>query len=594
MFARTMGRLRLHVQRRLRGRGTAEGGFTLIELVLASGVIALVMSSLAYMGTVAFKDAALARNRQVATGLASQTLEQIRALPYDTVARGLSTADLSAGTDSNITVSGGVYKYHGETIPNGTTNVSIAPLSPHRTTKVIDNATYTVSLYVTYLNDDTTSRSFRVTANASWASSMRGGVQKFVAAQTVVYSPVCATAGCSSTATHPFSGPSQPLLYGKSDIGQGAISIAPYNGGAGISCVSVKSADLLVPNESTFMQLEQIQEVQSAARTSGVTLTDGTGAVQTLGQQAVSAGSDSDPALSKPVYATQTTGTGATTQSSGTVSLSGCSNSLQVTSAGGDTASATATVLASATNVCPTSAATPVNMIDLLPCGNAKATQAGSMSAQLNLSGLGSAVLASIGSTSSGSAADSDFDIAPQNASPSCTATSGDGCVHAGHRASIGSVRVGGLMSALSALAPVGFDYLVKLDNYTRTVTAEAGIGNANPSVASTGTISYWNGAAYSTVAVAAGASVSIPVSSVTVSSGLTSTTLSIGGTIRSGGTTSGPCASPCASADAVAESPMVGDIRYTVVVAGSTVADLLIHIDLGTLTAHAEYTPGA
>jgi hypothetical protein len=38
----------------------------------------------------------------------------------------------------------------------------------------------------------------------------------------------------------------------------------------------------------------------------------------------------------------------------------------------------------------------------------------------------------------------------------------------------------------------------------------------------------------------------------------------------------------------------MVGDIRYTVVVGGTTVADLLIHIDLGTLTAHAEYTPGA
>jgi len=214
------------------------------------------------------------------------------------------------------------------------------------------------------------------------------------------------------------------------------------------------------------------------------------------------------------------------------------------------------------------------------------------MSAQLNLNGLGSAVLASVGSTSSGAAADTNFDAAPQTAS--CTATSGDGCIHASHRAAVGSLRIGGLVSALSALAPVGFDYLVKLDNYTRTVTAEAGVGNANPSVTSTGTIQYWNGTAYSSVAVAAGSSVSLPLSSVTVTSGLTSTTISIGGTIRTGGTTSGACASPCANAQAEAESPIVGDIRYTVIVGGTTVADLLIHIDLGTITAHAEYTSGA
>jgi hypothetical protein len=149
-------------------------------------------------------------------------------------------------------------------------------------------------------------------------------------------------------------------------------------------------------------------------------------------------------------------------------------------------------------------------------------------------------------------------------------------------------------MSALSSLAPAGFDYLVKIDNYSRSVAAEAGVGNANPSVSSSGTMSYWNGSAYTTVAIASGASVALPLASVTVSSGVTSTTLSIGGTIRSGGTTSGACASPCASADASAESPIVGDIRYTVIVAGTTVADLLIHIDLGTITAHAEYTPGA
>jgi type II secretory pathway pseudopilin PulG len=588
-----MGRLRLLLVRRLRRRGPAEGGFTLFELVLASGVIALVMSSLAYMGTVAFKDAALARNRQVATGLASEALEQVRALPYDTVALGLSTADLAAGTDSNVTVSGGVYKYNGETIPNGTSNTAIAPLAPHRTTKVMDTTPYTVAVYVTYLDDGTTSRSFRVTAHVSWATSARGGVQTFVDAQTIVYSPT--GTGCSSTATHPFAAPCQPFLYGIGSLDQGSVAIAPYTGSAGISCLNLKEAQMVLPSDATNMQLEQIESVDSAATTSGVNLTDGTGAVQTLGQQSVKVGSDSDPSQSKPVYATQTTGTGASVQASGSVSMNGCSNSLSVGSSGGDTASATATVLASATNVCPNSAVTPVNMVDLLPCGNAAAKQAGSMSAQMNLNGLGSAVLASIGSTSTGGAGDTNFDAAPQTSPAACTvATSGDGCIHASQRAAVGSVRIGGLASSLSAVAPLGFDYLVKLDNFTRTVTAEAGVGNDNPSVSSTGTIQYWNGAGYTSVAVGSGASVSLPLASLTVSSGLTSTTLSIGGTIRTGGTTSGTCASPCADASASAESPIVGDIRYTVIVGGNTVADLLIHIDFGTATAHAQYTSGA
>ena len=94
-----MGRLRVHLQRRLRGGGTAEGGFSLIELVLATGVLAMVMSSLAFLGTSAFTDAAVARSRQTATGLASQALEQVRALPYDTVSQGLLTSDLAAGTE---------------------------------------------------------------------------------------------------------------------------------------------------------------------------------------------------------------------------------------------------------------------------------------------------------------------------------------------------------------------------------------------------------------------------------------------------------------------------------------------------------------
>src|SRR3954463_5748862 len=96
-----------------------ERGFTLVELVIASGLMAMVMASLAFTATMAFGDTALSRNRTVASDLANQALEQVRALPYETVALGLSTTDLAAHSDAAITTVSGAYTYGGERIPNG-------------------------------------------------------------------------------------------------------------------------------------------------------------------------------------------------------------------------------------------------------------------------------------------------------------------------------------------------------------------------------------------------------------------------------------------------------------------------------------------
>src|SRR6476659_907013 len=101
----SMERLLVHLRRRLHRRVTGESGFSLIELVLATGVMALVMASLAYVGNVAFTDAAVSSNRQTASKLANQALEQVRALPYDSVAQGLLTSDVSTG-DTAITSAG--------------------------------------------------------------------------------------------------------------------------------------------------------------------------------------------------------------------------------------------------------------------------------------------------------------------------------------------------------------------------------------------------------------------------------------------------------------------------------------------------------
>jgi type II secretory pathway pseudopilin PulG len=569
-----------------------EEGFSLLEVVLAAGVMAFVLATLAYASTAAFADAAVARHRQTASSLVNQAIEQTRALPYNTVALGLSTTDLQSGSDPDVTAVAGAYYYDGERIPNGN-NANVTPLVPHASTVTVDRLGYTVRVYVTYLDDDPLSRALRITATASWTSSLRRGTNTFVSAQTIIYSP----GGSASNATHPFSAPVQPFLYATSEVSEGGVTISGYNGGAGVSGINLGQAAIWLPTESSYMQVEQISAVTAKAITSGVSMRSSGSAATVSGRQEIIAASDSDPSQPKPVTDTKSVGTGATAQTSSTLTLDGGTYGISVTSASDDTATATSTVSSTASAACADLDGTV--LVDELPCATATTRMGSSVNAVLDAGSLGDAELASMTPAAADGGAHTNRDVAPQ--SGSCTSTTGDGCIRSTHAQRIGSVRLAALPASVAALAPLGFTHMVKLDNISRRVTAEAGIGNANPSVtdytggSSMGTISYWNGVAYTTVNITAGsASASLSLGTVTVTNALTSTTISLGGVIRTGTATAAACASPCSAATAQSESPVVGDLRYTVVVGGVTVVDLALHIDLGTLLAEAEYTPGA
>src|SRR2546425_9353239 len=85
------GALVLGLRRRLR----TEGVFTLSELMAALGVIVVATIALAYTATIGFTDIGFARQRQGANELANQTMEQIRALPFDKLENGLDNTDLA-------------------------------------------------------------------------------------------------------------------------------------------------------------------------------------------------------------------------------------------------------------------------------------------------------------------------------------------------------------------------------------------------------------------------------------------------------------------------------------------------------------------
>ena len=100
-------RASLHARLLRRSRARARGfparteiGMTLVELMVAISILAIVMSGLALSIGVDYKAVALARSRQVAESVANQRLEELRDVDYDTMALS-SAARRTAPTTTN-------------------------------------------------------------------------------------------------------------------------------------------------------------------------------------------------------------------------------------------------------------------------------------------------------------------------------------------------------------------------------------------------------------------------------------------------------------------------------------------------------------
>ena len=164
--------------------------------------------------------------------------------------------------------------------------------------------------------------------------------------------------------------------------------------------------------------------------------------------------------------------------------------------------------------------------------------------------------------------------------------------MHAETKRYLGTITLAGLPANVTA--PTGWNgYLVRVTNYTDDVVAEAGTNAAVPTVTASGTISYWNGSGYSSLTIAAGSRVSIPVAALHLTSGQTTVdvvaTLSTGGTVL---TDPAGCPAACTRTQAVAQSlsPIVGDITYAVGSSGSSLCALDLAIDFGAVTAKTNY----
>jgi hypothetical protein len=298
-----------------------ESGFSLIEVVVALGIMLVSLTTLATTALVGFTGASTARHRQTATGIADGVVEQVRGLPWSTVTQGMKSSDLSS--DSNIASCSGTYKYlscSGETIVQSS-GASTAPLYPHTVT---DSSGYTRSLYLTQVSGST--GLYRLTVTVSWTYK---GLSSSVQTQTLLSHP----AGTAETSTQTSSGGSVASFFGDGSITPGNVVVSPngsvYNG-VGVTGLSssvwntgdsVKQTLYSLDANLAQSQTTQVngQSTLTAVKKSISGTVTGNGGSTTLSQ------ADDDPATGS---VTTSSAPSSITQTGPSLSLSGGGNSV--------------------------------------------------------------------------------------------------------------------------------------------------------------------------------------------------------------------------------------------------------------------------
>jgi hypothetical protein len=255
-----------------------------------------------------------------------------------------------------------------------------------------------------------------------------------------------------------------------------------------------------------------------------------------------------------------------------------------------------AAAFATSTNVCPPGG----GQTDGLSCGGTSVTQGGLLSATGNIAGnqptVGAVTFVQMAAPATATTTISNRDAI----------SSQDGKITETVTRTIGQLDIGGLPAGINPL-PSGWNgYFVSLTNYSDTVTAIAGSTAGDPvATITSGTLSYWNGAGYTSVNLATTPTYSIP-SSWTAStsqsfSGNKKIQVSMSTTGIAMGSQPTKTSSPSGSGSILRNdvtssigSPMAGQFTYSIA-AGSgnnppTVATFTITLDLGAISARAVY----
>lgn len=322
--------------------------FSIIEIVVAAGVLFVALVVMAHTAVVALVDVGHSRQRQSATGLANQALEQLRALPSVIVRQGLATTDLETTADPRITEVDGDYFYNGEEIVLHTPATADVhpPLVPHIQSLTVGPTTYEVAAYVTSIEGEQT---LRATVEVSWADqALRQGTSGEVVTQTLLSGAV----GCGdSSAENPYPAPCAADLKTTATVGKASIVIEAASS-LDPNFSDFEFATLDLTSLESWISTGQVDVVHSEATTSGVTLQLTDTALKLTGAEDATADvssntGDDDTDEVNPV------------QSSQTFVATSTNNAVRVTSSASDPATAVSTVQATEAVPCDNEAGSP-------------------------------------------------------------------------------------------------------------------------------------------------------------------------------------------------------------------------------------------
>ncbi len=616
------------MQRRLAALN-GERGFTIVETMVAVTIMFGMLVSLAYLITVSLGHQRIARIRQTGNGLANQIMEQVRGLPYASIQSGMLSTDLTGDSNIVTSCSGGAKLYactaSGSSIPGtGEPIVSSAglttavPLVPHRsstspnTDVSLDGVTYAWKTYVsqapavpaTATRPESPSP-YRVTVEVSWAAT--GGVAAFVRLQSLFWSP----AGCRSIATHPYAAPCQAFFYGKATVPQGTITIDPTVSTVGLNNSDFDQAVLSLPGVAASVQQEQI--VQSLAEfkpPSASLTTDGTAA--STGGAVGSVSADSDPNSGSTTYARKRCGTEVTcsvlTASSPTVSST---DRLNVSLPASTSAESSGAVNASAGSPCPPTIVNATGETDTIACAGGGYVPGGSVSSTITLGsttpalGTFSVVDAAVPTAAALAPLWAFANRVTNPQTNGCTpGVNTDGCLALSASRTVGTIKIGGVPSTMPSPGAGWDGALVKIVGYSDSATAAVGTGAGNPTVTgpTAGSLQYWNGTGYTSIAltaIQAGSSTNATTVSGSIGGRTVSVTMTIdrpgsnnAATSTASAATTLPTPAGNISAGAHSTAPVIV-LHYGVSIQTvGQVVDLTITVNLGELDLDATFQP--
>lgn len=576
------------------GRRRADDGFTLLELSVAAFIILGLITALLPLYVSAKTTIVEAKQRQSATALGNQVMEQLRALPYELVTAGLNSGDLAG--DPNI-VSGRFKPAYDnsidEPIPVNST-VNIPPLYPHRATTTVTGVTYNVGTYVTSVTASDPEQFF-LTVIVEWASAATANETKNVVSRSKLFSPQ----GCS-TATRVYSGPCQAYLYGSSGTTPGSITVRPVtDGGPVLGSVDLVQASVALPGTTAGFQAEQTVGASGQAVTSGVQVETSAGTTA-AGQLAATSGVDTDPALDTPTYIAAST-PGQTDGPLTAASADGTTFSFRAGAS--DAGTTTSSVAAETAHACTDFTGTALNTSQ--PCSSGKTQLTGtSAEAGLRLKTVGTRTLSmSLGSL--GQPAQETRALAARFIAPGtghCLTASGAGCSASAVTRSMGPIVLGGLPSLVSDdVAPAGFgSSVVSLTGYKDLAHVEASAGGPTSveTEITSGTLTYWNGNGYTTedLTSALAGPRTVPDVTAVYKTGADDVTITVSTILDVAGpaspataTGAGPCAAACTS-EASIDSPISVVQTYTVHVGSSLLGTFAVDTGLGRAVASSTF----